>query len=86
MQLQSFVSFAPGSGHFNIGRVDGPNGIAACWGDVMANLHHGMGCVGVVTDGAFRDIPGMPDGIMMLARGEKPSHGELHMLTFGEPV
>ncbi len=66
--------------------LDGEAGIAACWGDVMANLHHGMGCVGVVTDGAFRDIPGMPDGIMMLARGEKPSHGELHMLTFGEPV
>jgi len=42
--------------------------------------------VGVVTNGAIRDIPGMPDGIMMLARGEKPSHGELHMLTFGEPV
>jgi regulator of RNase E activity RraA len=66
--------------------LDGEAGIAACWGDVMANLHYGMGCVGVVTDGAFRDIPGMPDGIMMLARGEKPSHGELHTVTFGEPV
>ncbi len=66
--------------------LDGEAGIAACWGDVMANLHLGMGCVGVVTDGAFRDIPGMPAGIMMLARGEKPSHGELHTVTFGEPV
>jgi regulator of RNase E activity RraA len=66
--------------------LDGAGGIAACWGDVMANIHLGMGCVGALTDGAIRDIPGMPDGIMMLARGEKPSHGELHTVSFGEPV
>jgi regulator of RNase E activity RraA len=66
--------------------LDDEAGIAACWGDVVANLHYGMGCVGVVTNGAFRDIPGMPDGIMMLARGEKPSHGELHLVAVGEPV
>ena len=66
--------------------LDGDEGIAACWGDVMANLHKAMGCVGVVTNGAFRDIPGMPEGIPMLAAGEKPAHGFLHMIAFGEPV
>ena len=66
--------------------LDGDAGIAACWGDVMANLHLGLGCVGVLTDGAIRDISGMPKGIMMLARGEKPSHGQLHVVAFGEPV
>lgn len=66
--------------------MDGEAGIAACWGDVMANVHKSLGVTGVVTDGAIRDIPGMPDGIQMLARGEKPSHGELHMVSYGSTV
>ena len=66
--------------------MDGAHGIAACWGDVMANVHLSLGVVGVVTNGAIRDIPGMPDGIQMLASGEKPSHGELHMVDFGGAV
>ena len=66
--------------------VDGIHGIAACWGDVMANVHKSLGVVGGVTNGAIRDIPGMPDGIQMLAAGEKPSHGELHMVDFGGAV
>ena len=66
--------------------MDGPRGLAACWGDVMANVHKSLGVVGVVTNGAIRDIPGMPDGIQMLASGEKPSHGELHMVSFGGAV
>ena len=52
----------------------------------MANVHLSLGVVGVVTNGAIRDIPGMPDGIQMLASGEKPSHGELHMVDFGGAV
>lgn len=66
--------------------MDAPHGIAACWGDVMANVHKSLGVVGVVTNGAIRDIPGMPDGIQMLAAGERPSHGELHMVDFGGTV
>lgn len=66
--------------------MDGDGGIAACWGDVMANVHKSIGMVGVLTNGAVRDIPGMPDGIQMLARGEKPSHGELHMVSFGGTI
>lgn len=66
--------------------MDGPAGIAACWGDVMANVHFSLGVVGVVTNGAIRDIPGMPEGIQMLAGGEKPSHGELHMVSYGGTV
>lgn len=66
--------------------LDAGHGLAACWGDVMATVHKSLGVVGVVTNGAIRDIPGMPDGIQMLATGEKPSHGELHMVSFGKPV
>lgn len=66
--------------------LDGEHGVAACWGDVMANIHKAMGAAGVLTNGAIRDIPGMPEGIMMLATGEKVSHGSLHTVRFGGPV
>ncbi len=66
--------------------LDDAAGIAACWGDVMATMHKAMGCVGVVTNGAIRDIAGMPDDFLLLAQGEKPSHGHLHTIGHGEPV
>ncbi len=66
--------------------LDDGAGIAACWGDVMATMHKALGCVGVVTNGAIRDIAGMPDDFLLLASGEKPSHGHLHTVVHGEPV
>ena len=66
--------------------LDGDAGIAASWGDVMATLHRAFGVRGVVTDGAIRDIAGMPEGIQFLAAGEKPSHGYLHTIAFGRRV
>ena len=66
--------------------LDGEVGIAACWGDVMATMHKAMGFAGVVTNGAIRDIAGMPDDFLLLARGERPSHGHLHTADHGEPV
>lgn len=66
--------------------MDGEAGIAACWGDVMSTMHKGMGFVGVVTNGAIRDIAGMPDDFLLLATGEKPSHGHLQTVDHGGPV
>jgi regulator of RNase E activity RraA len=66
--------------------LDGDAGLGACWGDVMANLHVAMGVAGVVTDGAIRDIPGIPAGIQFLATCIKPSHARLHTAAFGGTV
>ena len=66
--------------------MDGDAGIAACWGDVMATMHQGMGFVGVVTNGAIRDIAGMPDDYLLLASCVKPLHGHLHYIDHGGEV
>ena len=66
--------------------LDDVAGIAACWGDVMATMHKAMGFVGVVTNGTIRDSAGMPDDFLLLASGEKPSHGHLHTVVYGEMV
>ena len=37
--------------------LDDPRGQGAHWGEVQANIHRALGCVGVVTDGSVRDLP-----------------------------
>ncbi len=37
--------------------VDEPRGQGAYWGEVQANIHRALGCLGVVTDGTVRDLP-----------------------------
>lgn len=66
--------------------IDGARGAAATWGEVMATAHKTFGCVGVLTDGAIRDIVGMPDDFQFLAASVKPSHGRLHWVDFDTPV
>lgn len=66
--------------------VDGARGPAASWGEVMAHAHQTLGCVGVLTDGAIRDIAGMPANFQFLANCVKPSHGRLHWVDYGQAV
>lgn len=66
--------------------VDGARGVAATWGEVMAHAHQTLGCLGVLTDGAIRDIAGMPANFQFLAKCVKPSHGRLHWVDYGQPV
>jgi regulator of RNase E activity RraA len=66
--------------------VDGARGPAASWGEVMAHAHQTLGCLGVLTDGAIRDIAGMPANFQFLATCVKPSHGRLHWVDYGQAV
>ena len=36
--------------------LDEPRGQGAQWGEVQANIHKALGCVGTVTDGSVRDL------------------------------
>ena len=53
--------------------LDEPRGQGAQWGEVQANIHKALGCVGVVTDGSVRDL----DEVKALG---------FHMVDFGLPV
>lgn len=67
--------------------VDGADcGIGAFWGEVQSNIHLGLGCLGVITDGAVRDIDDWADGLFVLAGSIMPSHVWADLTAIDVPV
>ncbi len=67
--------------------IDGPDaGIGCFWGEVQSNVHKALGCAGVVTDGAVRDIDAWADGFFVLAGSVMPSHVHVDIVDFGHTV
>jgi regulator of RNase E activity RraA len=67
--------------------VDEPRGRGAYWGEVQANIHRALGCLGVVTDGTVRDLPEAEAlGFQFFSAHVSVSHAYVHMADFGLPV
>ena len=67
--------------------LDDPRGQGAQWGEVQANIHRALGCVGVVTDGSVRDLDEVRAlGFQFCAAHVSVSHANVHMVDFGIPV
>jgi regulator of RNase E activity RraA len=67
--------------------LDDPRGQGAQWGEVQANIHRALGCVGVVTDGSVRDLEEVRAlGFQFCAAHISVSHANVHMVDFGIPV
>jgi regulator of RNase E activity RraA len=67
--------------------IDAPDhGFGAFWGEVQTNIHKGLGCVGVITDGSVRDLNAMAPGFFVLAGSVMPSHAHVHLVDFGGTV
>jgi regulator of RNase E activity RraA len=67
--------------------IDGEHvGYGAFWGEVQANLHKALGCLGTITNGSIRDIPMIPPDFQMLAGSISPSHAYVHVVDFAVPV
>jgi len=67
--------------------VDAPDqGFGAFWGEVQTNVHKGLGCVGVVTDGSVRDLDAMAPDFFVLAGSIMPSHAHVHLVDFGGTI
>lgn len=67
--------------------LDKPAGVGAFWGEVQANIHKALGCVGVVTDGSVRDLDEVRAlGFHLFAAHVSVSHAYVHMVDFGVPV
>ena len=58
-------------------------GYGSYWGEVNSNIHRGLGCLGLITDGSVRDIPDIADGFQMLADRIGPSHAFVHVVSYG---
>jgi regulator of RNase E activity RraA len=67
--------------------LDEPRGQGAQWGEVQANIHKALGCVGTVTDGSVRDLDEVRAlGFQFVAAHVSVSHAYIHMVDFGLPV
>ena len=83
----SYVDEGPKPAVMVIQDLDGDaRGYGSFWGEVNSNIHKGLGCVGLVTDGSVRDLPDIAPGFQMLADRVGPSHAFVHPVGYGTPV
>ena len=61
-------------------------GYGAWWGEVNTNIHYGLNCSGVITNGSVRDIPDSQPKFQMLAGMVNPSHAWVNLVDWGGPV
>ena len=66
--------------------LDDERGYGSFWGEVNSNIHKGLGCDAVITNGSVRDLPDIADGFQMLADRVGPSHAFVHIVDFARPV
>lgn len=67
--------------------VDEPAGLGAFVGEVHANILLALGCIGLVTNGAVRDLPDIrPTEFQMFAGNVSVSHAYAHIFDFGGKV
>lgn len=63
--------------------MDNPPGLGAFVGEVHANILLALGCIGVVTNGAVRDLPDIrPTEFQMFAGNVSVSHAYSHIFDF----
>lgn len=67
--------------------LDPKPGRGALFGEVHAHIGRALGCIGYVTNGSVRDLPGIErTGFHLFAQGVSVSHAYAHVVDFGEPV
>ena len=67
--------------------LDDPSGLGSLWGEVNANMHRAMGCVGCVTNGSVRDLDEVaPLGFHFFASHVAVSHAYVRIVEVGTPV
>jgi regulator of RNase E activity RraA len=66
---REYVGKVPGPKIVVVQDLDKPAVIGSFWGEVNANVHRALGCVGTIVDGAIRDVDEMTNaGFKAIAR------------------
>src|SRR5690348_14701537 len=74
-EYRRYVSQQPGPKIVVVQDLDKPRTIGSFWGEVNANTHRALGCVGTITDGAVRDVDEMTNaGFKAIARRMSVGH------------
>jgi len=86
-EYRHYLASVPGPTIIVMQDLDKPNVYGSFWGEVSANTHKTLGCVGVIVDGAIRDLDEMKSaGFKALARRLCVGHAYAAPISWGEPV
>lgn len=66
--------------------LDHEVGIGAFWGEVNSKVHRALGCAGVVTNGAVRDLDVLDPDFPIIAGCVTPSHAFVRIESVGTDV
>ncbi len=81
---RAYLASQPGPKIVMVQDLDRPQVIGSFWGEVNANVHRALGCVGAVVDGAIRDVDEMTNaGFKALARRLCVGHAHSHPVRWG---
>src|SRR4051812_42144425 len=83
-EYRRYIGSQPGPKIVVVQDLDKPAVYGAFWGEVNANIHRALGCVGVIVDGAIRDLDEMTNaGFKALARRLSVGHAHVHPVRWG---
>ena len=86
-KYRHYIASIPGPKIIVMQDLDKPQVIGSFWGEVSSNSHRSLGCVGVIVDGAVRDLDEMKSaGFKALARRLCVGHAYASPISWGEPV
>ena len=81
-----YLAEGPGPTIAVIQDLDPEPGFGAFWGEVNSNIHKGLGCLGAVTNGSYRDVDALASGFQILGGEVGPSHAHVHLVDHGGQV
>jgi regulator of RNase E activity RraA len=61
--------------------IDGQPGYGAFWGEVQTTVHKGLGVLGCVTNGSYRDCDMLAPQFQIIGGRVVPSHAHVHMVA-----
>ena len=83
-EYRAYIGSIPGPKIVVMQDLDKPMTYGSAWGEVNANVHRALGCVGVIVDGAVRDLDEMTNaGFKALARRLSVGHAHAFPLRWG---
>jgi regulator of RNase E activity RraA len=81
---RKYVASSPGPKIVVVQDLDKPAVLGSFWGEVNANIHKALGCVGTITDGSIRDMDEMTNaGFKALARRLSVGHAHSTPVKWG---
>jgi regulator of RNase E activity RraA len=86
-EYRKYIANVPGPKIVVVQDLDKPQVLGSFWGEVNANTHRALGCVGTITDGAVRDLDEMTNaGLKAIARRLCVGHAHSTPVRWGGEV